>query len=195
MSRMQKMLLVFVVAALVGTGGWFIGERTRTDMQTALQPVIPAPDLTKAVAVTAALTEESKAKALARISELRAELAAQSDLYTRWMDLALQMKLVGEYAEAETIWLYAAARWPGESTPHGNLANLYVYELQDFGKAETEYLKAIEVQPKLANAYYSAYEFYRFIRKDTAKAREILERGIAADLENRSVLEPFLAEL
>lgn len=213
--RMRTIYIVGI-AILVGIGGWFIGRNAKEggmpepvppqaaqngEDQPAPQAVQSGenqptpPDLTKPVVVSATLTEESRANAIKKIGELRADLTKQDDLYSSWLDLALQMKLVGEYREAETIWQYVIVRWPGEAVAFGNLANLYLYELQDAAKAEGYFLKAINAQPSLGEAYYQAYDFYRLVKKDRARAREILEQGIAVNPENRAMLEPFLAEL
>lgn len=165
---------------------------------TAAAAATPSPpDLAKPVTVSAPLSAESRARALEEIRVLRAELTENTGLYPNWMQLALQMKLVGDYREAEAIWKYAIARWPDEATPYGNLGNLYIYELQDFVKAETYLLKSIEKQGRLtlANAYYAAYEFYRFVLKDPEKARAVLRRGIAASPEDAAMLKGYLDEL
>jgi tetratricopeptide (TPR) repeat protein len=212
----MKKMLVIGIAVVVGIAGWYLGrngsgsvseepesgtEFVKIEEGSPVPPQVtpsaedePIPlNLVKPVTITANLTKESRVNALKRIEELRAELRENDDLYSNWMALALQMKLVGEYRAAEEIWQYAAERWFVESTPYGNLANLYLYELPNPGKAEEYFLKAIERQPRLVNGYYSAYEFYRYVRKDLEKARQILERGRAAIPEEHPFFDEYLA--
>lgn len=162
------------------------------------QPPAPAlnmPSLNGPIIVTTAISKESADKAKEKIAGLRDELKKQSDLFLNWLELALYEKLIGDYKGAEQVWTYVTKQWPQSSTAYSNLANLYVYELPDLGLAEKYYLKAIQVTPKLVSNYYSAYEFYRFVKKDIAKAKEILNQGIAEIPDNAEDFGKLIASL
>lgn len=156
---------------------------------------IPAPDLDRPVLISANLSDENARKARMEIQRIVAELKSDADSYDEWVNLGLYRKLIGDYEGARLAWEYAAAIRPGVAVPYNNLANLYVYELKQPAKAEAYYLKAIENDPTTFQWYLVAYEYYRFIVKDEAKARAIAQRGISLDPRDRVEFERLLADI
>ena len=153
------------------------------------------PDLDKPIVIQAALSTQAAAKARATITDLTAELKKNPDLYSSWLELGSYRKLIGDSRAALEIWQYVSKNWPSDSVAFNNLANLYIYELPDFNKAEEYLLKAIQKAPHQTSYYYNAYEFYRFVIKNTFKARKILEQAIAQNPIDESWLKTYLAEL
>ena len=139
-------------------------------------PPLPA-TLARAITVSAKLPEEQEKKAREGIHEMVDALKKQPNLYSHWLELGILRKFIGDYQGAEEIWKYTTLTWPNEAVSFSNLANLYKSELSDLTKAEQYTLLAIEKAPYLFNYYYDAYELYRFVLKDDAKARDILLKG------------------
>jgi len=171
-------------------------ENSKTETPEAIitveRKLPPIPDLEKPINVMAELRDVDRDNALDAIKKLREDLKEDNDLYDSWMELALQMKLIGDYKEAEKIWIYAAAKWE-DATPVSNLSNLYIYQFNDLKKGEEYLLQAIERAPHLSFYYYNAYEFYRFIKKQPEKAKEILRKGIAVqNIDNSKYLSETL---
>ena len=158
-------------------------------------PVAEAPNLNRPINISANLSKEAAAKAVARIKELNDELRSDGDLYSSWLDLALQRKLIGDHVAAEEIWIYITKTWVDDPIAHNNLADLYLMAFHDNDQAETYLLKAISKDPTQMMFYENAYSFYRFVKKDLVRAREILEEGITRNPSNAEGLRKLLADL
>lgn len=160
------------------------------------QPVaIQTSDLDRPIKITANLSEESRHNAASKIQELQAELKTNDKFYSSWLELGIYRKLIGDYEAAEAIWRYVTEKWPKDSVAHNNLADLYINYLKDYKNGEKHLLLAIEKDPASFNYYLNAYEFYRYIIKDLAKARSILEKGLLENPKDASAYQQILADL
>ncbi len=218
----NSIFVAIVAAAIIAIGGWYVGRISRTVPQEgepvaqqppgAIEPstppgvspsgnvppapsLPPVPNLDRPVAVTAALSPEAEARAREEIARAVAELREDSDRYGAWLTLGLYRKAIGDYGGAREAWEYAAAIRPGTAVPHNNLGNLYAYELQEPMRAEQHYLNAIKKEPTVFQWYLAAYEYYRFIMRDTVRARAIVERGLRSDPQDRGEFERLLADM
>ena len=212
---MRTKLIFFIVVLLAVLAGWIIGKdasrervsdptATATGTPSVIIERVPAtattsafalPNLDRPIKVTATLSQETKTKTIARIQELTDELRNNNDFYSSWLDLALQRNLIGDYVAAEEIWIYVTQNWANDPVAYSNLANLYLMEFHDNERAEIYLLRAIEKNTTQVIFYENAYSFYRFVKKDFTKARQILEEGIAKNPTNAVGLRQLLADL
>ncbi|MBI5467412.1 MAG: hypothetical protein HY975_04350 [Candidatus Kerfeldbacteria bacterium] len=160
-----------------------------------LAGIVQEPDLNRPIKVLASLSDTAAAKAVTRIGELNAELSKDSTLFSSWMELAVNRKLIGDYAATEEIWLYVTQNWAGDPVAYNNLADLYLMALHDNERAEIYLLLAIKKEPTQVIFYENAYSFYRFVKKDLVKAEQILEEGIAKNQTNDAGLKKLLADM
>ena len=98
-------------------------------------------------------------------------------------NIAQIKKLVGDLDGAEEAWIYAHELSPNSYLVNGNLAQLYMFDLRNYEKAEEFYLKAIAPENisgtgNLATYISDLYTLYHDIEKDDAKAEGILKRGL-----------------
>jgi len=143
----------------------------------AIDPAISVPILNRPIVIAVPMSEAQKQSTKAHMESVIAELREEATLYNNWLELGVYRKLIGDYEGAEEIWKFMTVHWTDDPVSYSNLANLYREQLQDLSKAETYSLLAIEKAPHLFNYYYHAYELYRFVLKNDAKAREILMKG------------------
>lgn len=158
-------------------------------------PNIPLPNLQKPIVVTAKISDTVKKGAIEKINTLTAELLEDNDLYSNWLELAINRKLIGDYDAAEEIWIYITKAWANDSIAYSNLADLYLTIRHDNERAETYLLDAIEKAPNQVILYENAYSFYRYVKKDLAQAKKILEEGIKENPLNAEGLKKLLADL
>ena len=100
---------------------------------------------------------------------------------TSWIEIGLYWKLLENYTQAESAWLYATKLTPGDYVTLGNLGVLYTYYVHDYAKAEEYFLKALEQGPEQTYLYFQTSDFYRDAYGDIAKAKNIVDRGILAN--------------
>ena len=101
--------------------------------------------------------------------------------FNELLALGLEKKRINDYEGARDAWERAGVVSPTNSISFNNLGDLYAYYLKDNKKAEENFLIAIKNGPNQIYIYRSLYEFYRYVMKDDAKARAILEKGIATN--------------
>lgn len=141
----------------------------------------PLPDLDRKVDVPASISDEAKKIATAKIAEISGRLKQNSDSLEDWLLLGIYRKMVGDLEGAVEVWEYAGKIRPSNSVSFNNLGDLYGYYLKDPVKAEENFKKAIANGPEQIYIYRNFYEFYHFVVKNDAKAKAILEQGIAAN--------------
>lgn len=147
----------------------------------------PIPDLNRKISDGAS---ENIKKNIISISD---SLKADNRNFDLWINLGLYRKLAGDYEGAKQAWEYASILRPKFSLSFLNLANLYGYYIKDFKKAETNFLKAIEVEPTETYSYVALANFYLEVLNDKDKAVDILKEGIKNN-PNVSELKSVLTE-
>ena len=141
------------------------------------------------------MSDEAKKIVTAKIQDLSSQLKKDSDNLENWLVLGVYRKTIGDYEGAKEVWEYANAIRPKNSISFNNLGELYAYYLKNNIKAEENYAKAIENDPSAIYIYRNFFDFYRYVTKDPAKARVILEKGIAANPTTSSDLKNLLKSL
>lgn len=154
--------------------------------------IVPLPNLNREIKITAEMSEDAKKIVTARIQDLSSQLKKDGDNLENWLVLGVYRKTIGDYEGAKEVWEYASAIRPQNSISFNNLGELYAYYLKDNVKAEKNYAKATENDPSAIYIYRNFFYFYRYVTKDPAKARVILEKGIAANPTTSSDLKNLL---
>ena len=155
---------------------------------------IAMPSLARVYTPLASLPQSVKDADTKAVAEAIAQLKIDPNHLAYWMQLAIQRKGAGDYAGAETIWLYTTERWPTDPVSYNNLADLYENYLHDTTKASVYWNKLIAVEPTNSNAYLNLATLYGINLHDAAKAKATVERGLAANPKN-SDLEYALKQL
>jgi len=193
----------FLIAALIllsaaGGGLYFLAtlnsptaDAPAADKDQKNEP--PPFTLDRPIAITANLSLKDAVEAKKVLNQTIKSLKQYPDVYEDWIQLGLYRKLIGDYEGAREAWEYAAKIRPTIGVAFHNLGNLYASELKDIEKAEQYYLKAIENEPVHIQWYVAAYEYYRFLAHDNAKARAILRKGIEINPDQQAVLAQMLA--
>lgn len=149
---------------------------------TALQAVMP--NLDRPIVFSAAFPKELQANMIDKIKTLSNEIKKDPTSTEKWLQLAINWKIISDYNGAREIWEYLAKADPKNFIPLHNLGDLYTYYLKDATKAEgpvraeSYFLKALELAPSEINTYRSLYDLYRYVVKDDIKAKAILQQGV-----------------
>jgi len=138
-----------------------------------------APSLDRPIVFPASFPLEARKPMSDKINGTVAALRKNPQAFDEWLALAIFRKTIDDFEGARQIWEFLAAGNPINPTPFTNLANLYAFELKDPERAEKNFIIALGKSPNDVMLYRQAYEFYRYVRKDDAKAKETLQKGIA----------------
>ncbi|NOY35627.1 MAG: hypothetical protein GXP44_01755 [bacterium] len=139
---------------------------------------VEALDLDRPIAIPGDMAPKAAKLVTEKINKLVSDLKANPDSMDSLLALGIYRKMIKDYEGAAEAWEYAGKIYPKNPTPFNNLGDLYAHFLKDKKKAEKNFLKAIENGPDELYIYRSTYEFYRFVMKDDAKAKEILREAL-----------------
>lgn len=218
---MKKIITYLIIAVVLAGAGYFIwrdvsaqkgrgtvsevkaengkdvATATTTATTTTAKPAakvtetaLNVPDFSK-ITIDPSITGIVKEKLIADIQKVIVILKGNSMDSTAWIQLGILRKNAKDYDGAIAAWEFANTLSPQNSVPLLNIANLYGYYLHDNAKAEEYLKKAIAAEPKDGYAYFKSFEFYTDI-KEPAKARAVLEQGVAAnstDTQLKAVLD------
>ena len=162
----------------VGGTGKYTVEALPIPQQSAGTAPAP-PSLDRSLVFPPVFSGEAQRLMTDKMKAAVADIKKNPQSFNAWANLGVLRHDIDDFEGAKEIWQYLARVSPDQPVPYVNLANLYAFELKDPVKAEENFTKALEKGPKEVLTWRSAYEFYRYVRKDDGKAREILKRGIA----------------
>lgn len=154
----------------------------------------PAPSLDRKIVFPANFPPDAQRVFLSNLASLKSDIAKNPTSYDDWIQLGIDWKMVSDYEGARQAWEYATKLEPKNPIAFGNLGYLYGYYLHDLANAEANYDKAIENAPGETQWYQQAFEFYRDVEKDAAKARAVAQAGEKAT-GNRTLFEQLLSTL
>lgn len=168
------------IGGVGGTGGY-----------TVEQVQIPPPSIERPISITADLPDNAKAILRDKIQQEQVILRKEPTRVDIWLQLGVNRKIGGDYAGAIEAWDYVAAVAPNDvrAVAYGDLADLYMYFLKEYTKAEANYKQAIALAPNVIEYYRAMFYLYRDIFKDTAKAQAILTQGLKSNPNNSDLLQ------
>jgi tetratricopeptide (TPR) repeat protein len=124
---------------------------------------------------------DALARYQAELATLKNDLALHPNNFDEWLRLGVIKQFFNNFIGARDAWEYAVLVAPKNSTAYFNLGGLYGDYLHDFPKAEKDYLKAIENDPKLPYFYTGLADFYwTFDVSKKAQAADVIRRGLVA---------------
>lgn len=219
MENKKRLIIPLGILIIIAIfGGWYVyndfygdGEKNKNDENNALlnlpigqdwtiseekpsDDVLKnqQPDLVRKFYVMTNLPEDIQEQTQQEMQTITQGLSENYNQPGLWIQLGLLRKLIGDYSGAKEAWEYACLLKDSDFVCHANLGDLYAYYLADGVKAEQNFLKAIQISPNQPYLYEKTYEFYRYVLKNDAKAKDILKKGIEANPESSQELQKLL---
>jgi len=172
-----------VIAVLIGVAFW----RGVLYMQGAVpkfdQSAItnPRPSLSRPITFPSDFTPEAQQEFNQQIAKTKAAIAADPTDISSWYDLAIDYRMVQDYAGAVEIWKYLSVKYPTDGISLHNLGEYYFHTVKDYPTAEGYYLRSLAVQPSLEQDYLDLADMYEYAYKqNTTAAVDILKEGASA---------------
>lgn len=172
------------VSVTVGGGGVI--------KQLPKEPSKKVPSLDRPITFSSSLSAEAQAIMRSKIEEVVAALRKDQTRIDLWLGLGTDRKIVGDYIGAVEAWDYVVAIGSGETraTAYGNLGDLYMNFMKDYGKAEAHYKRAIEFKPTDIDYYRSLYTLYHYLYKvGTGADAAIITQGLKNNPGNPDLLQ------
>lgn len=139
------------------------------------------PDFRAPVAYAPDVSPEVRTIIEQHVATLQGMLAKDSYDLGAWVDLGAYHKMAGDYAFAETAWVFVTKAAPSNVVAYANLADLYMNFLKDYPKADAMYEKVNTLAPDVADAYISRSLLYENFYKAGGSPEAVLKEGIAAN--------------
>ena len=155
-------------------------------------PIVAEPSLSGPIIISTDLPAD--AGTLLKTKETAVIAALQKDPTdaNAWLSLGIDRKIGGDYAGAAAAWEYVAKLAPHSTAyiAYGNLGDLYMNYLKNYPVAESDYQKAIAINPQVIDYYRSLYTLYKYLYKtNTSAAADILAQGLKANPGNADLLQ------
>ena len=136
------------------------------------------PILRRPITFSSVFSAEAQNLMRTKIDASIAALEKDPHVFDEWMNLAILRKTVDDYEGARQIWEFLTVVNPKHQGPYANLGALYAFDLKDPARAEKNFTIALDLWKKDTTVWRNAYDFYRYVRKDDQRAKEVLVNGV-----------------
>ncbi|MBI2096205.1 MAG: hypothetical protein HYT43_01060 [Candidatus Taylorbacteria bacterium] len=162
------------LSAVSGTGDFTIEK----------VPLRSYPSLARPIKLPPVFEGQAAESMLGSISRTLAILKKDPGNVNAWYALALNRKMINDYAGAVEIWEFLKVSGIKDSAVFVNLGELYHLYLKNYAKSELNYRMAISKLPVNLSSYSGLHELYKYsYKKETAAAADILKEGISKNPE------------
>ncbi len=183
-------LYFFYIRPLVGVP---TGQPSTT--ATSSTQEIKTPDYTQPISFSGNLSADIRSQLTAQLQQFQQQIKTNPLDLKAWLNLGTTYKIGGDYQHAIVAWNFITDTTPSVVAPYANLGDLYMNYVKDYPKAEVNFKKVIELNPKAIDAYRHLYTLYAFLYKtNTSAARDILELGLKnnpGDSSLKGLLEEY----
>jgi len=169
-------ILVVVIASLVAC--FYLADFYRSDKDD-LDKIYTADDFPNALNTT---NEEILQLSLKDLNEQYQDLRDGKYIYLSWINVGILKKRLGDKPGAERAWLKAIDYNPDRSLAYGNLADLYLFNMKEYQKAEEYYQKVLSIKTNNYTHYHGLASLYRYNMTEKANLIEgIMLNGAEAN--------------
>jgi len=159
-------VLIIIVASLVAS--FYLTDFYKSD-KNDLDKIYTSEDFPNALEV---MNEEILEISLKDLNEQYQDLREGEYIYLSWINVGILKKRLKDELGAEKAWLNAINYSPDQSLPYGNLADLYLFNMKEYEKAEEYYLKVLEMDPNHQGYYIGLVSLYRYDMTEKANLIE-----------------------
>jgi len=180
--------LVIIIATL--TACFYLADFYKSD-ENDLDKIYTADDFPNALETT---NEEILQLSLKDLNEQYQDLRDSKYIYISWINVGILKKRLGDNPGAEKAWLNAIDYNPDRSLAFGNLADLYLFNMGEYEKAEEYYQKVLSIRTDNYTHYHGLVSLYRYNMTEKANLIEgIMINGTEANPANKENYYMYLA--
>lgn len=173
---MNKKKLIYIILVLVVAGlvSYFYVYKSYFKEPNEIDKIYTANDFPIAMEKieTGAMTQEILDLSLEDLNKQYSKLKEGDHIYIRWINIGILRKRLGDVEGTERAWLTAVDYAPDQSLAYGNLADLYLFSLADYERAEEYYLKVLSMREDNYNYYVGLAALYRYNMTEKANLIE-----------------------
>jgi len=183
-------VLVIIVASCVAYF-YFIGFDGSNGGEDDLDKIYTADDFPDALET---MNEEILQLSLKDLNGQYQDLRDGQYIYLSWINVGILKKRLGDNPGAEKAWLKAIDYNPNISLAYGNLADLYLFNMGEYEKAEEYYQKVLSMSTDNYTYYHGLVSLYRYNMTEKANLIEgIMIKGAEANPSGAESYYMYLA--
>ena len=167
-NKKNIIYIVLIIAITSLVAYFYLSDFYKPD-EDNLDKIYTAEDFPDALKTT---NEEILQASLEDLNNQYQDLRDSQYIYLSWINVGILKKRLGDKLGAEKAWLNAIDYNSDRALAYGNLADLYLFSLQKYDKAEEHYLKALEIDPNYLSYYIGLVSLYRYNMTEKANLIE-----------------------
>ena len=156
----KKIIFIALIVILAGATAYFYLDKYYFNpIEPVEQKIYTAVDFPNALET---MTEDILEKSLEDLNEQYQKLQEDDYVYIRWINIGIFKKRLNDFEGTEDAWQTAISYNPDQSLAFGNLADLYLFNLGQYEKAEEYYLKVLNMRQDNYTYYIGLVSLYRY---------------------------------
>ena len=167
--KRKNIIYIALVIAVAGLTAYFYLADFYKPYGSDLDKIYTAVDFPNALET---MTEDILEKSLEDLNNQYQKIQEGDHVYVRWINIGILKKRFMDHSSAEEAWQTAISYNPDQSLAFGNLADLYLFNLGEYEKAEKYYLKVLDMRPDNYTYYIGLVSLYRYNMTEKANLIE-----------------------
>jgi len=166
----KQYIFIALVIILAGLTAYFYLDRYYFNpVEPVEDKIYTAADFPNALET---MTEDILKDSLEELNLQYTKIQENSYVYIRWINIGILKKRLNDFEGTEEAWQTAISYSPDQSLAFGNLADLYLFNLQEYEKAEEYYLKVLDMRSDNYTYYVGLVSLYRYNMTEKANLIE-----------------------
>ena len=176
----KQYIFIAIIIILAGlTAYFYLTEFYFNQGEPEEQKIYIAADFPNALET---MTEDILEKSLEELNLQYQKIKEDDHVYIRWINIGILKKRLNDLEGAEESWQTAIAYNPDQSLAFGNLADLYLFNLGEYEKAEEYYLKVLNMRSDNYAYYIGLATLYRYNMTEKSNLiEELILKGAEAN--------------
>jgi len=171
MFKKQYIIIALIIILAGATAYFYLDKYYFNQIEPEEQKIYTATDFPDALSK---MTEDILEKSLEELNLQYTKIQEDDYVYIRWINIGILKKRLNNYIGAEEAWQTAISINSDQSLAFGNLADLYLFNLQEYEKAEEYYFKVLSMRSDNYTYYIGLVSLYRYNMTEKANLIEEL---------------------
>jgi len=169
MFKKQYIIIALIIILAGATAYFYLDKFYFNSEDPEEQKIYTVADFPNALET---MTQDILEKSLEELNLQYQKIKEDDHVYIRWINIGILKKRLNDFKETEEAWQTAISYNPDQSLAFGNLADLYLFNLQEYEKAEEYYLKVLNMRTDNYTYYIGLVSLYRYNMTEKANLIE-----------------------
>ena len=159
MFKKQYIFIALIIILAGATAYFYLDKYYFNSVEPKEQKIYTVTDFPNALET---MTEDILKDTLEELNLQYTKIQEDDHIYIRWINIGILKKRLNDLEGTEEAWQTAISINPDQSLAFGNLADLYLFNLGQYEKAEEYYLKVLSMRQDNYTYYIGLVTLYRY---------------------------------